>query len=246
MPLVATTHTLSVHLIKPKLRNRRRRIFMGVSWKLDRPDSAVGVQICSTFLRMPTGGRLIGGDVILKVCGAPVNTPEDVVFHWHHAPAGEVEFEVLRSETHCFSVHCNALREFQVTWTDVSAPIVASTSASDERLRALQQPGFPLAGDVILAIGGRATPTQSEASALLQSACPDEVVDIAVLRGAPEPVADGHQADDSCCFGTATRVQRPKRGAAGQLLDAERSRGTSLTDMRDVLLLDGGGLDPEA
>ena len=57
---------------------------MGISWSIEQPD--IGVRIRDTFIGLPSQkGGLVGGDVILRVGDAPVNTPQDVVFHWDQA-----------------------------------------------------------------------------------------------------------------------------------------------------------------
>ena len=89
---------------------------MGVSWAVAANTSTgCGVEVKHTFVGLPACGRLCGGDIILRVCDEPVNTPEDVVFHWHHAPSGtEVRFDVQRSETHVFTLSRTALVELNM------------------------------------------------------------------------------------------------------------------------------------
>ena len=183
----------------------------------------VGVQIAHTFEGLPACGRLCGGDVILRVCGQPVNTAEDVVYHWHHAPPGtDVQFDLQRCETHVFSMsRLNADKPQHCVWFDDKflLPVVASTEEFSRNGCVCIKCRVPLAGDLILSIGGTPVATSSAASAVLaqqqqqeQEAPPsDEVIEVAVQRGWPEP-REGEVASDCCCCsnGTRTKVPKPK------------------------------------
>lgn len=246
-PLGAARHSITVHLSKPPRRKPRRQ-FMGVSWSGQ--GQVVGVQIAHTFEGLPACGRLCGGDVILRVCGQPVNTAEDVVYHWHHAPPGtDVQFDLQRCETHVFCMSRSVLTSLNIVFGSNDKfllPVVASTEEfSEERLRLHQVQGVPLAGDLILSIGGTPVATSSAASAVLaqqqqqeQEAPPsDEVIEIAVQRGWPEP-REGEVASDCCCCsnGTRTKVPKPKKLPRNRPTSSTSS-GAALAEMAPPLLL---------
>ena len=158
-------HALVVHLSKPPKTKRGQRQFMGVSWAATAPDSQTythqsssfgGVEVRHTFVGLPSCGRLCGGDIIMRVCGEAVNTPEDVVYYWHNAPSGtEVRFDLLRRETHAFAITSTALAELNMALSTSEAfqmPVITSmNSVTEHRLRSLQVQGVPATGDLIVA-----------------------------------------------------------------------------------------------
>jgi hypothetical protein len=257
-------HALVAHLSKPpKTKRGRTRQFMGVSWSATAPDNQTstqqssssgigcgGVEVRHTFVGLPSCGRLCGGDIIMRVCNEPVNTPEDVVYHWHNAPSGtDVRFDVMRSETHVFAVTSAALAELNLVFSTSETfqlPVITSMNpVTEERLRMLQVQGVPTTGDLVVSIDGMAVATSAAASAALaalqQQPPPpnqpsDGVVEIAVKRDWPEP-REGEVAQDfyCCCIPNSglTRVEKPRR------LPPNRGRnGTALAEMAPPLLDD--------
>ena len=183
-PMAASTSTSSSaaesYVVAASLRKpappgvwRRKRVFMGIAWGVlpNAPAQAarnVGVPISQTFLNMPTCGRLFGGDVIISVNGEAVNAPVDVVHHWETATQGILTFEVRRTETHRYELGqaaIDALRDgrlslrFDQSTARAPAPIVAYATTSLAQLSALQQQGWPMSGDLILAVGRRPVAT---------------------------------------------------------------------------------------
>ena len=220
--------TVAVTLQKPPRRGTRRQ-FMGISWHTERPP--VGVQVRHTFQEMPSCGKLVGGDVIMRVCDEPVSTPEDVVFHWTRVrPGATAVFHVQRHQTHRLLLSRVALRALGLTWSSAEThgalPVVGGTNATAAWLRALQTPGAPQPGDLLVAVDGMAVATREEADALLQRAVEAEAhadasaeeeqpdagaVALSVLRGWPQPLVGEAGQECSCCpwLSTVTRVPKP-------------------------------------
>jgi hypothetical protein len=218
----AASFLVSVLVRKPsapswKGRSARRQ-FIGVSWDLV-PPPPVGVRLKHTFLDLPSAGCLFAGDVIERVADEPVGTAEDVVFHWERVKPGRVAFSVRRTETHRFVLNHAALRGLELTWHEqppyAPAPVVETTNATPELLRALQQPAAPHPGDLVLAINGVPVATRQEAAALLGRAAQSEdttaLTEVSVWRGVPVAI-EGDQASECCCACEGvTRVPKPKK-----------------------------------
>ena len=234
----AASFTVAVVLEKPAPARRKfgkeNRIFMGISWSIEQPD--IGVRIRDTFIGLPSQkGGLVGGDVILRVGDAPVNTPQDVVFHWDQAEKGAaLTFHCQRTETHRFILPKVALQSLQIDWSEAIPhapvlPIVSTSNASPQWLRAVQCQAAPQPGDLVIAVGGTSVGSRKEADTLLRRASmraqdasatgADRVMlEVSALRGAPNAV-HGAAASAGCCFGLLcsgrTRIPKARRQNGG-------------------------------
>ena len=218
-------------MLKPSRGQHRRqhgqRVFMGISWN---PESVgEGVVVEHSFAGMPTHDCLFGGDCILQVSGEAVATPEDVVFYWDRAASGPVSFVVRRMETHRFTVGALALKQLRILLQeDAAAPIVASIAWKDATgqdafghappaclLHALQQPGFPIVGDLIIGIDGAGVGTRVEVEDILRrrSLDPNSALELSIRRGWPAAEV-GEVGSFFCC--SLTRVPKPKRRPNGR------------------------------
>jgi len=232
----AAAADVSVSVAVKKPTTRRRRCFMGVTWAETTP--VVGVRVADTFVGMPVCGCLVGGDVILRVAGEPVSTPEDVVFHWHRASAGEIVFVVHRTETHRLCLSRTAVQNLTVQWLAKRLPIVGATNATPAWLRTMQAPAAPQPGDLLLSIDGEAVSTTELADAAFARAAARQdddrrsLVDISVLRGVPKPLVGEEGRDCGCCpwLGTVTRVPTRRHRSTA------RSKTNSTDHIAEVLL----------
>jgi len=172
----------------------------------------------------------------VRVDNNPVQTPEDVVYHWERAARGLVTFHCRRTETHRLELGCLALQTLGIAFTTSKtlspAPIVATTGMpTHAQLRELQQQGWPQPGDLLLAVNGQPVATaESAAHALSRVAGPDGVCTLSVRRGWPLPL-EGEAGSDCCCFSTLTRIPRPRIRGTSAGTDSVR-----LADMAPPLL----------
>lgn len=223
---------------------RGSRVFLGVSFPDRRDDAAAipcGVPIADTFVGLPSACRLAGGDIILRVGGESVQSPNDLVFFWDRAPAGSrVAFDVVRRETHRITISCLAAQRAEVTWEN-TWPRVAETGATDRLLRDLQQPAYLIPGDLVLSVDGVATGSADQAARLYrehacQAARPTMVV--ALRRGnIPEPI-EGKEA--TCCWQVVRVPTVRRRRSVCSETDERRdgaALGHSLADMAPRLLV---------
>lgn len=244
----AGSHLVRVYLEKPEegtwSRRKGARVFLGVAFPQPDfwPANLVGVPISCTFYKMPSCGRLFGGDEIRAVSGEPICKTQDLVFHWDRAASGRVSFDVLRQETHRMTVGPRALQQIGVDWMDKTpSPIVATTTADEDLLRQLQQPAFLEPGDLVLSVGDTPTGTIEEATmALRDAAAAGGSVDVAVRRGWPEPLNGIQPSCDVCCFPSTIRV--PKAKAASKRTK-DTSGGAVLADLAPRLV--EGGQDEQ-
>ena len=231
-------HIVRVHLDKPSTgtfsKSKTARVYLGVAFPDPEfwPAGAVGVPISCTFFNFPSCGRLFGGDEIRAVSDEPISRTPDLVFFWDRAPPGRVVFDVARHETHRLVVGATALQHIEIQWKEMTpAPIVLSTTASEDHLRLLQQPAFLESGDLILCVGDTPTGTSDEARvALQQAAAAGATIEIAVRRGWPEPL---NGVEPGCCCGASIKVPKARRRAAKKKPDAA---GAVLADLAPRLV----------
>lgn len=198
---------------------------------------------------MPSGMKLVAGDVILRVDDQPVNCERDCAFHWDRAATGPVRFLVQRTETHRLSLNAAALRALELTWSTAEChaplPVVASSNASEAWLRAVQTPAVPQYGDLIIAIGGQGCASAADAAQLFDAArrrATDDaayVTEVSLARGWKEPY-EGKPGKDwcglsNCCPRLSQVTPIPKaRRAGAQSSSSSTSMGETLLQVPEA------------
>lgn len=233
------TFVVRVPIWRPAARSSllgRRRVLLGVTWAdADGTRSESGVRVQATFEGAPSAWRLVGGDAIVAVNGMPVQTAEDVVFHWDGAPPGEVTFDVRRTATDVVRVRKAAARPTALVWRgDGGAPVLAAIDGlgPDDLLPPEGMPPLP---SLIVAVDGTPARGGDAVAALVQRAADEHAV-LALRRDAPDPLEVDAASEFCCgpCWRTRVPRPRPRRAAAG-LADG-LAPGRGLAELAPALL----------